>query len=91
MTTAAVIRERVRYSTPEDIDTRRGTSRRFLVDRYELHADHIEAIRCAFAESIGTMTRFIDAEPLTKSAAYWVSELWSLERACWALGIETDA
>jgi hypothetical protein len=73
-------------SVPDDIDSRTG-ERRYLVDTYELHADHLDQVRCAFGESIRTIIKYID-EPGYSSQGYWVDELWMMDKTLRALGIE---
>lgn len=76
-------------STIEDIDSRTG-ERRLLVDDYRLHADHVDVIRLAFMDQIPRMIELVDhADDLEKlGAEYWYDELWTIDRACRALGIE---
>lgn len=72
-------------STADDVDSRTG-SRRRLVDTYELHADHLDQVRCCFSESIRTMVGYLADGG--KSDGYWVDELWTIDRTLRALGIE---
>lgn len=72
-------------STADDVDSRTG-SRRRLVDTYELHADHLDQVRCCFSESIRTIVGYLADGG--KSNDYWVDELWMIDRTLRALGIE---
>lgn len=75
----------IRLSTPEDIDGRHG-ERRYIVDAYELHADSVDTIRLALMAQRDQFVWYL--EESDKTDGYWYDELWAIERACRALGIE---
>lgn len=80
-----IIRGRApKLSTPDDIDSRTGQTR-LLEDDYRLHADHIETIRLGLLYERDKMIPFLGG----LNADYWYDELWAIERACRALGIES--
>lgn len=74
------------YSTQEDIDGRTGT-RRYLVDDYKLHRDVIGQIRLSFIETIDKMIKYLN-EGAGITDYYWAGELWEIDKALRALGIE---
>lgn len=75
-----------KLSTPEDVDSRTG-ERRLLKDDYRLHADHVDTVRLALRDQVITFTAHLQQEDRT--APVWVDELWAIERACRALGIDS--
>lgn len=74
-------------STPEDVDSRTG-ERRLLENGYRLHADHVDTVRLALMARRDEFIPWMDEDFRKGAADYWAGELWAIERACRALGIE---
>lgn len=75
------------YSTQEDIDGRTG-ARRFLVDEYHLHANAVDVIRLALLDKSAQYIYWMNDDKSAMTASYWADELWEIDKALRALGIE---
>lgn len=74
------------FSAQEDIDSRTG-ERRYLIDEYHIHANAIDVIRLSLMDTTSEYILFMNDDNYP-SSDYWAEELWQIDKALRALGIE---